>query len=224
MEITSSALNIGRRSDGTRYFHGLIDEVEIFDRALSQSEIQDIVNADSAGKCSAVGTIVIVKDAVPDDPQDFQFTGDLGNFSLDDDADPTLPRSVSFERLAGTYNVNETVPSGWELTSAICDDGSPVTAIALSEGETVTCTFTNHKHGTIIIRKDAVPDDPQEFAFTSDIPGCASFSLDDDTNPTLLNARTCADVPANSYSVSETIPEGWGLTSTTCDDGSPVTA
>ena len=36
-----------------------------------------------------VGTIVIKKDTVPDGPADFSFSGDLGDFSLDDDADPT---------------------------------------------------------------------------------------------------------------------------------------
>jgi hypothetical protein len=35
----------------TRFFPGLIDEVEIFDRALSLEEIQAIFNAGSAGKC-----------------------------------------------------------------------------------------------------------------------------------------------------------------------------
>jgi hypothetical protein len=35
------------------------------------------------------------------------------------------------------------IPAGWELTSATCSDGSPVTAIVLGAGETVTCTFTN---------------------------------------------------------------------------------
>ena len=33
------------------FFDGLIDEVEIFDRALSATEIQDIFNAGAAGKC-----------------------------------------------------------------------------------------------------------------------------------------------------------------------------
>lgn len=37
-----------------RPFNGLIDEVEIFNRALSQSEIQAIYNAGSAGKCKVV--------------------------------------------------------------------------------------------------------------------------------------------------------------------------
>lgn len=37
--------------DGTLSFTGLLDELEIFDRALSTSEIQSIVSAGSAGKC-----------------------------------------------------------------------------------------------------------------------------------------------------------------------------
>jgi len=36
------------------YFGGLIDEVEIFNRALSASEIQGIANAGAAGKCRAL--------------------------------------------------------------------------------------------------------------------------------------------------------------------------
>lgn len=42
-------LMIGRAE--AYYFNGLIDEVEIYNRALSQSEIQAIFNAGSAGKC-----------------------------------------------------------------------------------------------------------------------------------------------------------------------------
>jgi len=41
-------------SAGTiQYWLGLIDEVEIFNRALSQPEIQSIVNAGSSGKCKS---------------------------------------------------------------------------------------------------------------------------------------------------------------------------
>jgi hypothetical protein len=37
---------------GTRYFNGLVDEVDIFNRALSASEIAAIYNAGAAGKCA----------------------------------------------------------------------------------------------------------------------------------------------------------------------------
>jgi hypothetical protein len=45
--------DIGGRAidNGTGKFNGLIDEVEVFDRALSQKEIQGIFDAGSAGKC-----------------------------------------------------------------------------------------------------------------------------------------------------------------------------
>jgi hypothetical protein len=58
--------------------------------------------------------------------------------------------------LADTYDVAETVPSGWDLTSAECDDGSPVTAIDLEAGEDITCTFTNTlQQGALSILKNS---------------------------------------------------------------------
>ncbi len=46
---------IGKRIDsaGPVFFLGLIDEVELFNRALTATEIQAIYNAGSAGKCKA---------------------------------------------------------------------------------------------------------------------------------------------------------------------------
>jgi hypothetical protein len=47
-------LYMGSTVEGSQeYYTGLVDEVEIFNRALSQSEIAAIVNAGSAGKCKA---------------------------------------------------------------------------------------------------------------------------------------------------------------------------
>lgn len=46
-------LKIGAASDGSHVFNGLIDEVAIFNRALSQAEIQSIYNAGAAGMCAA---------------------------------------------------------------------------------------------------------------------------------------------------------------------------
>lgn len=61
---------IGKRIDlgfGPVFFDGLIDEVEVFNRALSASEIQAIYNAGSAGKCKAPITVAV--DIKPgDDP------------------------------------------------------------------------------------------------------------------------------------------------------------
>ena len=43
----------------------------------------------------------------------------------------------------GSYSVAELALAGWDLTSATCSDTSPITAIDLAAGETVTCVFTN---------------------------------------------------------------------------------
>ncbi|MCP4961606.1 MAG: DUF11 domain-containing protein, partial [Actinomycetia bacterium] len=100
------------------------------------------------------GRIVIVKDTVPDNAQDFSFTvtGDLtpSSFSLDDDADGTLSNTQSFDGVAeGTYTVTETSTPGY-TTTIVCNDpnsntttsGSTAT-IRVDPEEAVTCTFTN---------------------------------------------------------------------------------
>lgn len=54
LQITSSPLIMGsslRNGTTQEFFHGLVDEVEIFNRALSADEILAIYNAGSSGKC-----------------------------------------------------------------------------------------------------------------------------------------------------------------------------
>ncbi len=43
-------------------FHGRLDEIEVFDRALSAAEIQAIFNADSAGKCKTTTSCTVKAD------------------------------------------------------------------------------------------------------------------------------------------------------------------
>lgn len=51
----SARLEIGRTTGGGNYFDGAIDEVELFDRALSASEITGLWNAGADGKCKSGG-------------------------------------------------------------------------------------------------------------------------------------------------------------------------
>ena len=182
----------------------------------------------TSGKQSS---LTIVKDAQPDDGQDggVEVGGGLApaSFDLDDDSDGTLSSSRTFADVdPGTYSASETsVPAGWSLASATCDDGSPVTAIDVGAGEDVTCTFTNEDdRGRIVVVKDAQPDDPQNFSFTAG-GGLSptSFTLDDDADGALSSTQTFEDViPGSGYSVAETLPVGWLQISATCSDGSPV--
>jgi hypothetical protein len=165
------------------------------------------------------GHVVIVKDANPNDAQNFTFTNNFGNsnpvnFDLDDDADPGLSNSRDSIVAPGTYNVSEAVPSGWDQTSATCSDSSPVTAIVVSPGETVTCTFVNTKRGRIIVDKVTNPAaDPQSFAFTTTGAGYNGFSLTD------AAAANNQEVVPGAYTVAETPVTGWSLVSATCDQG-----
>jgi hypothetical protein len=153
---------------------------------------------------------------------DFSLTGGPGNvnqsFQL---AGPTTPHNSGLI-LGGTYAVAETVPAGWDADTASCSDGSPVTAVELSAGETVTCTFSNSKRGHVVIDKVTVPSgDPQSFAFTLTGPNGLDqgFSLTDAATP-----HDSGAVKAGTYSAAETVPAGWDRTGATCSDGSAVTA
>ena len=181
------------------------------------------------------GSITITKDASPDNAQDFAFTtsgtGLPGSFSLDDDADPTLPNSVTFNNLApGSYSVTESALAGWGLSNLSCSSGgvadlaTRTATIDVAVGDHVNCTFTNRDRGSITILKDANPNGPQDFGFTTTgggLPG--SFSLDDDFNDAALpNSVTFNDLAPGSYSVTENALAGWALTSLDCVGGGLV--
>jgi hypothetical protein len=175
------------------------------------------VEAGETVKCTFTNTqrghIIVDKVTDPSgDPQSFDFTVNYGNnFSLTDAATPN-----DQEVVPGTYSVSETVPEGWDLTSATCSDGSPVNAIVVGPGETVTCTFNNQKDSKIIIVKQTLPDgDSKVFDFTASYDQ-VGFSLSDG------QSNDSGDLNPGTYSVSETVPTGWQLDSATCSDGSPI--
>ena len=157
------------------------------------------------------GTITIVKDADPNDPQDFEFTGDLGTFYLDDDSDEILSNQAIFTVATGTYNVTEIVPSGWDQVSAVCNNDSPINAISVSVGENVICTFTNNKLGTIIVEKQTDPDNAVgSFTFTGNANGTISDN----------GQIVVSDLSPGTYtSTEEDALAGFDLTSIDCDDG-----
>ncbi len=167
-----------------------------------------------------LGKIVVEKQTQPDgDTQLFSFTPSYGSgFQLADGQ-----QNESAFLAPGSYSVSETVPSGWSLMSATCDDGSSPSSIDLAAGETVKCTFTNAKLAKIVVDKVTVPaNDPQSFSFSlTGGPDSVNQSFG------LTHAATPHDsgsVKAGTYSVVETVPSGWSLTSAVCSDGSAANA
>lgn len=108
--------------------------------------------------------ITIIKDADPNDLQDFVFGGTLGVFMLDDDAgvldeDTVHSNSQTFNSLSANtnYTITETLPNPfWTFNGVSCvitgtTTSYPFTPAAngltvnLTLGGNVTCTFNNHK-------------------------------------------------------------------------------
>lgn len=90
-----------------------------------------------------LGKIIVKKVTDQENTEDqFEFNSDFsdGNFFLSNGGE--------FESgflTPGTYSVSELTSKDWNLTSATCDDQSPIDAISLQAGETITCTFNNSK-------------------------------------------------------------------------------
>jgi hypothetical protein len=108
--------------------------------------VQPLVSGVLAAKPSS-GTIVIIKDTVPDSPQDFEFTAtglNPSTFNLSDGQNRTFNNLAS-----GSYTVTETHFPGYDSITIVCSDvvgpsSSGMTVeIILDPDETVTCTFEN---------------------------------------------------------------------------------
>lgn len=161
------------------------------------------------------GHIIIDKVTNPSaDPQVFDFDasgGEYADFSLADESAP------NDQILApGTYSISETVPDGWDLTSATCDDGSPIDAISLQADETVTCTFVNTKRGSITVKKDVVAPDgitdvEDNYWFTARLNG------EDPQN--LIEFHDCvySNLLPDTYMITEDPDSNYTLQSITSD-------
>lgn len=79
--------------------------------------------------------------------------------------------------------------------------------------------------GTITIVKQATPADGADFTFASDIPGHASFQLDDavpDDGDAITDTITIDGIASGAYSVSEDALVGWTATGVQCDDSNSI--
>lgn len=76
---TSAAIGARGDNDLQNAFFGDVDELEVFNRALSQAEIQSIVNAGSAGKCKSTAAATFTVNTTTDTND---FTCDTTHCSL----------------------------------------------------------------------------------------------------------------------------------------------
>ena len=175
------------------------------------------------------GSITIVKDAVPNGSTDFGFTttgAGLSPFSLDDDADATLPSSTTFSNLLpGNYSVTEGAVAGWALTGLTCSAGGSGDTFDPDRDDHPHCGrgrdvhVHEHEVGFDHDREGRGPRRATDFAFTTTGAGLSSFSLDDDADGTLPNSTTFSGLLPGSFSVTEGAVAGWALTDLSCSRG-----
>jgi hypothetical protein len=173
--------------------------------------------------------LTIVKESIPDDPQDFAFSitssGYAGGMTLDDDADATLPKTDSVQLPNGNYTIVESNPGpAWDPTAVQCvSGGSPIGStsvpnrtahVNLAPGAEVTCTFTDTKRGRIFVEKLVVPEstgtgfDPRTFPFEFDPTWGPDFSL---AHGQIHNSGWIRG--GVRYTVSENPPAHWQVSS-----------
>lgn len=161
------------------------------------------------------GSLTIIKDALPNDAQEFTFgvTGlPGGTFKLVDDGNPTHSNQKVFSNLApGQYSVTEQSTPGWSLTGLTCNgkavQGSTAT-VNLTAGQNVTCTFTNTKLGSLSGTKYTANADSSLGAVLS---GWTIF-IDSNNNGVLDDGEQSTVTDTNgAYSFSNLLPSTYVL-------------
>ncbi len=127
------------------------------------------------------GELTIVKEAQPNDAQDFEFMLSYkrgeDTFLLDDDpTDETLSDSITYELSGAYYGLYEMPTEGWDLTDLDCGDAlidfdseTGWVTVSVEAGAHVTCVFTNTKRASVSVTKDAQPNSSQAFSFTTSL-------------------------------------------------------
>ncbi|MEI2457460.1 DUF6923 family protein [Lysobacter firmicutimachus] len=130
---------------------------------------------------------------------------------------PSLPYSSNTSSSV-TFTVTGTIAAG--ATGALTNVANIAAGAGTSDATpgNNSATDTDTPTGTIVIVKDAVPNDAQDFAFTTTGTGLSAFSLDDDADGTLQNTRTFTGLEPGSYGVTEAVTAGWSLTALSCSD------
>jgi len=147
--LTFTTLRIGmNRGDGAP-FNGLVDEVEVFNRALSQSEIQAIAKAGSAGKCKNRAPVALCQNVTVSAGPSCTAIASINNGSSDPDGNPIIiTQSPPGPYPLGTTSVTMTVTdsngasSSCSATVTVTDNTPPTItappAVNVSTGPSAT--------------------------------------------------------------------------------------
>jgi uncharacterized repeat protein (TIGR01451 family) len=208
-----------------------IDELELFKRVLTPKEVQDLFNADSAGKCrpqpGQTGQICVTKfeDLDGDGVQDpnepllpnwvFNVTDPSNNpVGTITTTPPGTPPACLTVAAPATLTVTEQVQSGWTPTTP-----NPQT-VTVQPGQTVNVTFGNQGKAEICIFKFSDLDgDGKQGPNEPPLAGwqftVSPAPLPPTTSPVTTGPQgsICFGVAApGTYTITEQVQSGWTVT------------
>jgi hypothetical protein len=183
------------------------------------------------------GNVIIRKQTDPDEDPNATVFGYTKNFPTDPDTADTFTLTDDGVKdfndavlFGANYTVDETtIPSGWAFVSVDCSasqgvtptiavDSSLVTFDIDSANDTLDCTYSNKALAKLTFVKQAERSGVSFQYSTSGGLDPASFSLADG------ESRAYADLDLGAYGATETVPNGWNLTSSNCDNGDTADA
>jgi hypothetical protein len=170
------------------------------------------------------GTIVVKKVTVPSpDPTNSTFAFDPtgfnsgSSFTEQNGGSQTFANLVPTTTTGGPYSVSEENPSslGFDLTSAVCDNGTPAN-IPVNPGGTTTCTFTNTlRLGAIRVTKETTKSGNAALAgaqFAVKLGANLVTNLTTDANGTACVDHLTWSGAGTAYTVTETAaPNGYAI-------------
>lgn len=118
IKLGNSVLQVGNAR-----FNGQLDEVEIFTRALSQTEIQAIVTADSAGKCKSPITFIVNTTSDANDGECNQTHCSLREAIIAANSAPSQPDRIEFNIPGGGQHTIAPTSSLPAITDPVVIDG-----------------------------------------------------------------------------------------------------
>lgn len=155
------------------------------------------------------GTITVRKITNSPNSTSFDFTGTLGNFTLDTGSE-TIFGGLS----SGNYTITESLVAGWDLTDISVEgatgivNGTTVT-VQLQPGQNVVVTFTNQQRASLTLKK-ALVDAPNDI-FREDFTLTATAAAPNDGLNFSVSGDNTAPNPVYlgvPYVLSETGPIG----------------
>ncbi len=181
------------------------------------------ITAGQDATCSVTATLAATIDVhtVTDptaDPQAFTFHADNGLAPASFDLFDSQTTPIQDVTPGQTFTITEDVPPGWSLATSGTDCTATTNGVTVTPtaGQTVDCTFTNTKHGSITVDVTAVTNTPEDPTLQIDEATLGTASVPTTSG---LGSTTYGDVVTGPYDLDATAPAGWLLSDFSGDCG-----